>query len=224
MKSGFRVDLSEYYAASKWMSPPFFRSRNAASEARVTSMGSRAVVSIPDAGRLVDAVLERATGKDSSIHGESHWQRVAATGLALLPETPEADPALVFLFALFHDSMRFNDNHDSLHGLRGAELAKQLRGETFDLEDAEMGLLGFACEEHTNGGVSSNPTVGVCWDADRLNLWRVGIRPDPRWLSTEAASSGERIVWARGLQQEHFAWEELYRDFGLRWCVKPKLM
>src|SRR5215203_3141813 len=89
MKSGFRVDPSEYYAASKWMSPPFFRSRNAASEARVTSMGSRAVVSIPDAGRLVDAVLERSTGKDSSIHGESHWQRVAATGLALLPETPD---------------------------------------------------------------------------------------------------------------------------------------
>ena len=66
----------------------------------------------------------------------------------------------MFLFALFHDSMRFNDNHDPLHGLRGAELAKQLRGETFDLEDAEMGLLAFACEEHTNGGVSSNPTVG----------------------------------------------------------------
>ena len=184
-------------------------------------MGSRAVVSIPDAGRLVDAVLERSTGKDSSIHGESHWQRVAATGLALLPETPEADPALVFLFALFHDSMRFNDNHDPLHGLRGAELAKQLRGETFDLEDAEMGLLAFACEEHTNGG---EPDGGGVLGCRPLNLWRVGIRPDLQWLSTEAASSGELIVWARGLQQEHFAWEELYRDFGLRWYVKPKLM
>ena len=79
-----------------------------------------------------------------------------------------------------------------------------------------MGLLGFACEEHTNGGVGRDLTVGVCWDADRLNLWRVGIQPDPRLLSTEAARSEERIVWARDLQGEHFTWEDLYRGFGLR--------
>ncbi len=162
------------------------------------------------------AVLERSTGKDSSLHGEEHWRRVAAAGLALLPETPAADPAVVFLFALFHDSMRFNDGHDPLHGPRGAALARELRGGAFDLEDAEMGLLGFACEEHTNGGVGRDATVGVCWDADRLNLWRVGIRPDPRLLSTEAARNGGRIMWARGLQREHLAWEELYRGFGLR--------
>jgi uncharacterized protein len=137
-------------------------------------------ISIPDAARLVDAVLEKSTGKDSSIHGEGHWRRVAAAGLALLPQTPGADPALVFLFALFHDSMRLNDNYDPLHGPRGAALARELRGEFFDLEDAEMGLLVFACEEHTNGGVGPGPTVGVCWDADRLNLWRVGIRPNRR--------------------------------------------
>lgn len=185
-----------------------------------TSVGSSSRVSIPDVARLVDAVLERSTGKDSFIHGESHWQRVAAAGLTLLPESPGADPALVFLFALFHDSMRLNDNYDPLHGPRGAALARELRGEAFDLEDAEMSLLAFACEEHTNGGIGSDPTVGVCWDADRLNLWRVGIIPDPRFLSTEAARSEERIGWAHGLQQEQFAWAELYRAFRLldgRW-------
>jgi uncharacterized protein len=179
-------------------------------------VGSDGRVSVPDAGRLVAAVLERSTGKDSSLHGEEHWRRVAAAGLALLPETPAADPAVVFLFALFHDSMRFNDGHDPLHGPRGAALARELRGGAFDLEDAEMGLLGFACEEHTNGGVGRDATVGVCWDADRLNLWRVGIRPDPRLLSTGAARNGGRIAWARGLQREHVAWEDLYRGFGLR--------
>jgi uncharacterized protein len=137
-------------------------------------VGSGALAYIPDAGRLVDAVLERSTGKDSVIHGESHWQRVAAAGLALLPQVPDANPVIVFLFALFHDSMRLKDNHDPLHGQRGAALARELRGEEFDLEDVEMDLLGFACEEHTNGGVDPDPTVGVCWDADRLNLWRVG--------------------------------------------------
>jgi uncharacterized protein len=185
------------------------------------SVGSSSRVSIPDVSRLAEAVLEKSTGKDSSIHGESHWQRVAAAGLTLLPETPGADPALVFLFALFHDSMRLNDNYDPLHGPRGAALARQLRGEAFDLEDAEMNLLAFACEEHTNGGIGPDPTVGVCWDADRLNLWRVGIIPDPRFLSTEAARSEERIAWAHGLQQERFAWAELYRAFRLLDVRRP---
>ncbi len=179
-------------------------------------MDSGAHVDIPDAARLIDAVLGRSTGKDSFLHGEDHWRRVAAAGLALLHETPAADPALVFLFALFHDSMRLNDGRDPLHGPRGAELAGELRGGPFDLDDAKMDLLGFACEEHTNGGVGSDATVGVCWDADRLNLWRVGIRPDPRLLSTGAAMSEERIAWARELQREHVAWEDLYRGFGLR--------
>jgi uncharacterized protein len=128
---------------------------------------------------------------------------------------PAADPALVFLFALFHDSMRLNDDHDPLHGPRGAQLARELRGEVFDLEDEEMDLLSFACEEHTNGGLGPDPTVGGCWDADRLNLWRVGIRPNPRWLSTGAARSEERIMWARDLQREQLAWEDLYWHFGL---------
>jgi hypothetical protein len=48
-----------------------------------------------------------------------------------------------------------------------------------------------------------------------LNLWRVGIKPDPRFLSTQAARSEERIAWARDLQQEHFAWKALNRAFGL---------
>lgn len=180
------------------------------------SVGSSAGIYIPDAARLVDAVLERSTGKNSSIHGESHWQRVAAAGLALLPETPDAEPALVFLFALFHDSMRVNDSFDPMHGPRAAVLARELRGGPFDLGDEEMDLLAFACEEHTNGGLSKNPTVGVCWDADRLNLWRVGFEPDPRFLSTEAARSKERIAWAYDLQQGQFAWEELFLAFGLR--------
>jgi uncharacterized protein len=177
---------------------------------------SNARVSIPDPARLVDAVLERSTGKNSSIHGEDHWKRVGAAGLALLPETPEADPSLVFLFALFHDSMRVNDSIDPMHGPRAAVLARELRGGPFDLGDEEMKLLAFACEEHTNGKLGKEQTIGVCWDADRLNLWRVGFEPDPRFLSTEAARSEERIAWARNLQQETFTWEQLFRSFGLR--------
>ncbi len=179
-------------------------------------MGSDGRTSIPDLEKLVAAVLGRSTGKDYFLHGEDHWRRVAAAGLALLHENPGADPAVVFLFALFHDSMRLNDGRDPLHGPRGAALAGELRGQAFDLGDTEMGLLSFACAEHTNGGVGSDPTVGACWDANRLNLWRVGIRPDPGLLSTAAARNDERITWARDLQREHPTWEELFLGFGLR--------
>jgi uncharacterized protein len=175
-----------------------------------------ACVSVPDPAGLVDAVLERSTGKNSSIHGEDHWKRVGAAGLALLPETPGADASLVLLFALFHDSMRVNDSIDPMHGPRAAVLARDLRGGPYDLGDEEMELLAFACEEHTNGKLGENQTVGVCWDADRLNLWRVGFEPDPRFLSTEAARSEKRIAWARDLQHETFTWEQLFRSSGLR--------
>jgi uncharacterized protein len=112
--------------------------------------------------------------------------------------------------------MRVNDSIDPMHGPRAAVLARDMCGGPFDLGDEEMDLLAFACEEHTNGKLGKDQTVGVCWDADRLNLWRVGFEPDPRFLSTDAARSGERIAWARNLQQETFTWEELFRAFGLR--------
>jgi uncharacterized protein len=170
----------------------------------------------PDTQWLVDAVLKKSTGKHSRLHGEEHWKRVAAAGLVLLPHTPDADPLVVFLFALFHDSMRLNDGYDPYHGPRGAELARELRGEAFVLDDRRMGLLEFACDEHTNGGVDPDPSVGVCWDADRLNLWRVGRRPSPRFLSTPAARDDELIEWARALQGEDpSGWEELRGGFGL---------
>jgi hypothetical protein len=38
-------------------------------------------------------------------------------------------------------------------------------------------------------------TVGACWDADRLHLWRIGVAPDPARLSTAAGRA--RIGWAR---------------------------
>ena len=32
---------------------------------------------------------------------------------------------------------------------------------------------------------TSNPTIDACFDSDRLDLWRVGIIPDPDRLATE---------------------------------------
>jgi uncharacterized protein len=39
-------------------------------------------------------------------------------------------------------------------------------------------------------------TVQTCWDADRLDLGRIGIKPEPRFLCTAAAQDPALIEWA----------------------------
>jgi hypothetical protein len=55
---------------------------------------------------------------------------------------------------------------------------------------------------HTEGETSQDSSIGACWDSDRLNLWRVGHEPDPRYLSTATARRPERIAWALELQSK----------------------
>ncbi len=151
---------------------------------------------------LVGAVLARSSNTRSSFHGPGHWRRVASNGLALLEETPGADSYLVFLFALFHDSMRLNDHRDPRHGARAAVLAREILRGSYRVDDARMGLLEHALIEHDNGKTSADATLGVCWDADRLDLWRVGVRPSPVLLSTAAARDPAMIERGRVLQGE----------------------
>jgi uncharacterized protein len=54
------------------------------------------------------------------------------------------------------------------------------------LSDEDFERLLYACRFHNDGGVSSDPTVGACRDADRLDLPRVGITPQARYFSTRA--------------------------------------
>ena len=90
------------------------------------------------------------------------------------------------LFAFLHDSCRFNDYKDPLHGERGAEFAHGINGQYFHLKAQQLDLLCFAIRHHSGGEVSTNPTIQSCWDADRLDLGRVGIIPSPKFLSVEA--------------------------------------
>jgi uncharacterized protein len=50
-----------------------------------------------------------------------------------------------------------------------------------------MGILVTACRIHNGGRPQSEPTLAVCLDADRLDLGRIGITPDPLLLSTSTA-------------------------------------
>ena len=129
------------------------------------------------------------------IHGLSHWGRVLENGLRLA-ESTGANTKVVTLFALFHDSRRVNEGHDPGHGQRGAEFARTLRGSLFELTDAEFHMLYRACELHTNGLIDAHETIQTCWDADRLDLGRVGITPWPNRLCTDAARDPAMLEWA----------------------------
>jgi uncharacterized protein len=132
-----------------------------------------------------------------SIHGPAHWRRVERNGL-WLAERSGGDLFVVRLFAWFHDSCRVNEWNDPEHGKRGADYAVKLRGTLFDLEDEAVDRLVYACTWHTDQEYSDDPTIGACWDADRLDIGRVGTTPSPRFMSTaagkEAAGAGHAFL------------------------------
>lgn len=129
------------------------------------------------------------------LHGVVHWARVLENGLRLAATTGAARE-VVILFAVFHDVRRLNEDYDPFHGRRGADLATKLRGKLFDLPDREFAWLCTACTYHTDGLTEGSPTVQTCWDADRLDLGRVGMKPHPRRLCTVAAKNGDTLEWA----------------------------
>ena len=139
---------------------------------------------IPEA--VLGAIFEQYRMPVMGTHGLAHWARVLDNGLTIADRT-DADAEVVALFAVFHDACRINDHWDLHHGPKAADLVEALRPLVADLGDARIALLREACRDHTSGGVHSDPTIGACWDADRLDLGRVGIRPAARFLSTEVA-------------------------------------
>lgn len=136
-----------------------------------------------------------------SIHGPDHWLRVLENGRALAALTPGADPAVVELFALLHDSQRLDDDSDPGHGERAARCVRALPG--LGLDARRTALLAEACARHEKGEVSADPTIGCCWDADRLDLSRLHRRPLARLLSTSAARDPmlQAAAWQRGLNR-----------------------
>lgn len=144
---------------------------------------------------IVRAILEEYTLPWDGCHGVAHWARVRDNGLRLAGETG-ASVKVVELFAVFHDSRRLNESTDPDHGQRGADFAAELRGQLFDLDDHDFKLLYRACAGHTHERTHPNPTIQTCWDADRLDLGRVGIMPHPSRLCSEPAKRQDTIIWA----------------------------
>lgn len=152
---------------------------------------------------LVDAVLPRAWRRESAWHGEVHWRCVTATALSLAAVDDRVDRSLVFCFGLLHDTRRENEAVDPGHGPRAAKFADTLREEgALLMSEPRFTVLAEALRLHSDGQISSDPTIGTCWDADRLHLPRVSIEPNPAFLSTRAAQGPERQAEAEELRRD----------------------
>lgn len=119
------------------------------------------------------------------------------------PETVDCPLRVAWLFGLVHDSVRESEQRSSEHGMAAA--LRLLDMKLFEVfPHAVIFLTAHACMCHTIAKVPSKSpllrngvrafqftrglttservTVGLCLDADRLDLPRVGIRPDPLYM------------------------------------------
>lgn len=138
------------------------------------------------------------------IHGLTHWQRVERNAIRL--QQPNVNMTVVRLFAYFHDACRFesllkqniNQSDDENvkiektervereHGKLASELVLSLRNSLLKgLTQREIDELSTACELHNITQKTGNPTIDTCFDADRLDLWRlIWIKPNPKLMAT----------------------------------------
>ncbi len=159
----------------------------------------------PDQRQIVDRTwvwsTRATTAPEGSIHGPTHWRRVSRLGLRIAG-VEGGDLLVVALFAACHDVARVHDGIDLEHGPKAVERIRGGLAEDLGLADRQLDALCEAIARHTDGEVTEDPTIGACWDADRLDLVRIGFDIDPQRLSTATArtaalESAARRQWAR---------------------------
>ena len=134
---------------------------------------------------LMKTILAQFRIHTRGIHGASHWARVRYNAIRIARKR-QADLLLVELFAFLHDSQREDEYRDPLHGERAAAWTESLNGVFFDLDRRRLDALLHALRHHSGGGMARNPSIQTCWDADRLDLERIGFRLNRRLLSGDA--------------------------------------
>lgn len=125
----------------------------------------------------------------SNEHGLPHWSRVWANGQEIAKRhhggASSINLDVIAWFAFLHDSCRLNDHGDPGHGPRASQLASRLREQgVIVMAEKEFLHLCLAMEDHSKGIMEGPPVVRICWDADRLDLLRVGVIPDPKRMCT----------------------------------------
>ena len=134
---------------------------------------------------MLEILRQESSFITSPAHGLKHWKAVERNG-HYLANFNGADKAVLSYFAFLHDCMRENEGQDKGHGPRAAVFATKYR-DTISLNDVQFKQLTDACKGHTHGIRPTCITINTCWDADRLDLGRVGIDPDANRLHDDEA-------------------------------------
>lgn len=150
--------------------------------------------------------LRQFKAYQSKIHGPRHWSHVALLGEKLAEQNnlDDSSKRCIKAFAWLHDLWREDDGPDREHGRMAAKMLRTLDcGLVCSLSESEKRLVERACMYHSDGYIAEEAydlgllegidmdedvvitTVGCCWDADRLELLRLGCHPDPELMSTE---------------------------------------
>ena len=126
-------------------------------------------------------------------HGVEHWERVFKN-TQILAQHYEVESKVFELFSLLHDSKRENEYVDERHGPRAAAFVKKLiNEELIKLSKEDEQRLIFTCANHTvtdkDNLLYNDIIVQICLDSDRLDIGRVGIPPEARYMATDYAKS-----------------------------------
>lgn len=154
------------------------------------------------------------------IHGPIHWARVIDNGKRLA-EYYNVNPRIPELFGAFHDCRRTTEDYETNHGRCGAD-ALILHAPRNRLTPCELECAITACRIHTQTlfNFKLPIEVQICLDADRLDLLRIGVVPDPQYLFTAFAKLGATRRWANERAKQHTPpdWLKLYwstKDYAI---------
>jgi len=123
----------------------------------------------------------------SALHGISHLRQVSLLA-GKIASASGADVESAMVAGFLHDAGRTDDFGGNQHALDSAILARPLLIRLYPHIDAD--LVCYAIARHADGMTTDDPLIGSLWDADRLELKRIGRYVREDLLST---AEGKRI-------------------------------
>lgn len=120
----------------------------------------------------------------TKIHGINHLRQVAYLAGRFAYSINECEETAI-IGGYLHDCARENDGNGNSHAHESALLATKIISKFYPEINIER--VYNAIFFHADGLITDDPFIGCIWDADRLNLVRIGIIPKVELLSTEVA-------------------------------------
>ncbi len=176
MDCGFPVRISSGYGGTKKI-------------AKDWAMKKKETVQV--AKRVENLLAPFCTCGGLVLHGISHLRRVAILSGRLANAVGE-DVESAVVMGFLHDCARRNDKNDIDHARDSEVLARGLIERFYSHLDVDR--ICEAIAGHADGEVTSDPFTGCLWDADRMELKRIGRTIDLDLLSTKVA---KRLVRRR---------------------------